>query len=332
MVNEKLALVTGANGQDGYFLSKHLKRSGVGRVVGIVRPNENGSGAELENDNLRYFDEVIWINLKDHEKITSLIVELDPNYIFNFGAIAGSLDQQTNPEELFAVNLGAPRAMLECIRANELKCLFVQASSSEIFAGGETSPQDINTSKTPRTIYGVTKIAADNLVKVYRDVFGVNCYSVVLYSHESPLRSSLFFTKKIIASAMDIYEGKSKEAYIYSPDAVRDWGYAGDYCKEVVRAALAGNIKDQIIATGTKTTVKEFAQKVFSYLEINYDTHVKEISSSQGRAPEVLDVVAAESAIPQSFCNKVNLDVDGLVKLLIRFEKNARNRSANNNS
>lgn len=331
MPSEKIALVTGANGQDGYFLAKYLKRRGVGTVIGLVRPGTGKVCPMEKRKNLRYFDEIIELDLVNESKLEELITRLKPDFLFNFGAIAGSLTQQCAPQKLLTVNLSAVSTMLEVIKENKLQTTFIHASSSEIYAGGKVSPQGLDTPMVPRTIYGVTKVAADNLIKVYRESFGIKCYSVILFSHESPLRQKTFFTKRIICQALDIVEGITNKATVYSPTAVRDWGYAGDFCREIVEQALKGRHEDQIIATGVKTTVREFSQEVFRYLGLDYDTCVKEVSSLKGRASENIDVYASQMAVPVSFHGNSKLNVIKLIKLLIRFERNARNTALKKN-
>ena len=325
MYGDKTALITGANGQDGYFLSKQLKRKNVGRIVGLVRPVSTEALLQpFAKKNLQHFDEIIALDITSPSDFQEFIVNLDPDYLFNFAAIAGSLSQQDNAHSLIEVNIGVIATILDAVKNNALATIVIQASSSEVFAGGTESPQDIKSPRVPRTIYGATKIAADNLIRVYRDSFNIECYSVILYSHESPLRPNGFFTKRIVSQAFDLIEGKIDRLVVYAPDATRDWGYAGDYCKEIVKQALEGAVEDRIIATGVKTTVRSFSEQVCRCLQIDYQAYAQEELLMPGRAREVIDVYPKSSEIPVSFRHKKNMSIEQLVRLLIRCEKYAR--------
>jgi GDPmannose 4,6-dehydratase len=315
------ALVTGAGGQDAYYLSRRLARNGV-RVVGVHAPNRPDVWGQKAR--LRFFDELIELDLRDTARITQLVSVLKPDFILNFGASAGSLTQQEDPNRLLQVNTGAVAAFLDALRAERSSAVFLQASSSEVFAGGTVTPQGMDTPRVPRTIYGVTKIASDSLVRLYRENHALACYSLILYSHESPLRKASFFSKKIVAMALDVAEGKADRLLIHSPEAMRDWGYAGEYCNTVVDLLLDGRARDLIVGSGVRTTVRQFARLVCGEVGLNYEEVAHEAPLQEGRAADVVAVVADRDAPEFCFKSGVRFDVGRLVKLLVRCERRAR--------
>lgn len=326
MTLHKRAIVTGALGQDGYYLSRSLKRNGVSSVIGIARPSAR-PGNDIDKSRLRNFDQVLDVDLRDTETLRRVVCEIQPHFILNFGAIAGSLTQQGSAEDLIDTNVRPVAAMLEAIKVSGAPTVFVQASSSEVFAGGFVSPQGLHTPRVSRTIYGMTKIAADNLIQVYRNHFGLKCYSVILFSHESPLRAATYFSKRLVADALDVVEGKRRTITVHSPDAIRDWGYAGEYCETVIRGMLAGGCGDVVIGTGTGSTVRSFAQIVCAELGLDYASCVIEKPLQAGRAAEGIEVVASPNSYRSCFPNGAKYNINRLVKLLLRCERKRRRRS-----
>ncbi len=316
-------VITGAAGQDGFFLAKYLRRSRGSRIIGVV--SRQPSNARWR-PRVKYCDEVREVEIDDAAGMACLIATIRPDLILNFAAVAGSLTQFDAPERLFRVNTISVAAMLDAIRMERLNSVFVQASSSEVFAGGESSPQNLGTLRRPRTIYGVTKIAADNVLEIYRKIYGLRCFSLILFSHESPLRSFEFFTRRVISDAVDILEGRRAKLEIYGPDNVRDWGYAGEYCQRIVTWLNHGRLQDSIVGSGVATTVRDFTQSVFHYLGLNYSDCVEERASQTGRAAEQGVIVADRANAAWPFANPVKYDVNRLVALLVRAEKDARRR------
>lgn len=316
----KIAVITGAGGQDAYFLSRGLARRGI-RVVGVTRP---GGGKPAAATNLRFFEKLVGIDLRDGIRVASLVAELAPDFILNFGAIAGSLTQQGEAPGLVQVNTGAVAAILEAMHVEQSSAIFLQASSSEVFAGGSMSPQGLDTPRVPRTIYGATKIASDSLVRIFRQNHGLACFSVVFYSHESPLRKPSYFSKRIVAQVLDVVEGKADRVTVHSPDAVRDWGYAGEYCEALIDRLLAGLSGDLVMGTGTYTTVRQFATLVCNEVGLDYADIAHEVPLQEGRAMEGVKVVADPGAPGFCLTDGVRFDVKRLVRLLVRYERRAR--------
>lgn len=307
-------IITGANGQDAYFLSKIIKRKKLGKVIGISKNSE-----KISKKNLTFFDEIICASVTDFKKMSEVVNDIHPTHILNFAARASSLTQFDDPLNLMLINSGAVVNFLENIKTNNLKTVFVQASSSEVFAGGNEYPQNIKSPRTPRTFYGATKIFSDSAIKLYREKFSLNCYSVILYSHESPLRKNTFFTKKIIEQINAYRSGTQNQITLYSPSAKRDWGYAGEYANIIIDKILQENTRDYIIGTGQLTTVKSFAEKLLQRYGLNYDDVVQEIDIPPDRAEEFVDLSPNIKDLDEMLNNNLKFDIDKIIKLLKRM-------------
>ena len=312
--------ITGAGGQDAYFISKHLKRRTEYKTIGLSNKDVNN----LNNTN--YFDEVTNIPLENFDEVEKFICTNKPKFIFNFGAIAGSLTQFDDPQKLINVNSLSVLNILETIRKNRLQIKLIQASSSEIFANNDQVKQSLDSPRKSRTIYGTSKIFSDSLIEVYRSHFNLDCFSAILFSHESPLRKDIFFTKKLVNQIFDYLDNKIPKIVVYSPNALRDWGYAGDYCSYIVEKALSDNHSDLIIGSGKAHTVREFVEVALSYFNLNYEEVVEEVKSPKTRASEKKYIFMNPVNIDSNLACNSKYDFKRLIKLLIRYKKYNRQK------
>lgn len=314
---KKSVLITGAGGQDAYFLSKYLSRNSELDINGISNHDYSN---KLGTGSLKFFDNFYKISLNSHEEIKNYICEIKPSYIFNFGAVAGSLTQFENPKNLVDINSLSVLNILETIKIKKLNTKLIQASSSEVFVANHQYKQNINSSRKPRTIYGASKIFSDTLIDVYRTQFGIDCFSAVLFSHESPLRKDVFFSKKIVNQIFDFMNNKISKIKVYTPNAQRDWGYAGDYCKYVAKKALLGNKNDLLVGSGKPHTVKDFTTMALSYFNLDYNKVVEEVEMPSERASEDDYVFLDPSHIDKELNDSIRYDLERLVKLLMRHK------------
>ncbi|MDA9964384.1 GDP-mannose 4,6-dehydratase [Gammaproteobacteria bacterium] len=307
-------LITGAFGQDAFYLSKYIKREKLGLIYGI----HNKEDTETLKKRLQYFDEVKKLSLDDSDPLSSYIIDNNFDYIINVGALASSLTQFDNPISLLKINSESVVNILDTIKNHRLSTIFLQASSCEIFAGGIAEPQQLNTPRTPRTLYGATKILSDNFIKIYREKYGIRCFSAILYSHESPLRDESFFTKNIFIKIHKYLSGEKNKIQIYNPNAYRDWGYAGDYAKILVKSLFRKQLDDLIVASGKLTSVKSFTENVLKQYDLDYNHVVEEIDSPEFRAKETLKLCPDHDSIEKIVSQNIKFDVPKLIKLLTR--------------
>lgn len=317
----KSVLITGAGGQDAYFTSRYIKRNTNYSLYGI---SNNDYSKYLGTESLKFFDYFEKLSLCQHEKLSQLINNINPTYIFNFGAVAGSLTQFSEPSKLIETNSLSILNILETLKSSKLKTKFIQASSSEIFASNNEFKQQISSLRKPRTIYGASKIFSDSLIEVYRKQYDVDCFSAILFSHESPLRKNDYFSKKLINQIFDYTEKKINKIKIYSPMAKRDWGYAGDYCTYIAKKALSDNKSDILVGSGVPHTVKDFAEEALSHFNLSYNDVVEEVDLPKNRASEESYVFLDPQSMDSYLTECIKYDLRKLVNLLIRHMKLTR--------
>ncbi len=285
------ALITGVTGQDGSYLAEFLLAKGY-EVHGLRRRSSTFGTQRIEHLifgeppqlHLHYGD------LSDGNGLMRLLREIRPHEVYNLAAqshVRVSFDQPAYTADTTAV--GALR-LLEAIRDVQdetgEQIRFYQASSSEMFGKVVETPQKESTPFYPRSPYGVAKVYAHWITVNYRESYGMHASCGILFNHESPRRGETFVTRKITRAAGRIKCGLQKKLYLGNLDAQRDWGYAGDYVEAMWLMLQRDTPDDYVVATNELYSVREFCEKTFSRLGLNYEDHV-EIDPRYYRPAEV---------------------------------------------
>ena len=288
---QRRALITGVTGQDGSYLAEFLLAKGY-EVHGIRRRSSTFGTQRIEHLifgeppqlHLHYGD------LSDGNGLMRLLREIRPHEVYNLAAqshVRVSFDQPAYTADTTAV--GALR-LLEAIRDVQdetgEQIRFYQASSSEMFGKVVETPQKESTPFYPRSPYGVAKVYAHWITVNYRESYGMHASCGILFNHESPRRGETFVTRKITRAAGRIKCGLQKKLYLGNLDAQRDWGYAGDYVEAMWLMLQQDTPDDYVVATNELYSVRDFCEKTFSRLGLNYEDHV-EIDPRYYRPAEV---------------------------------------------
>jgi GDPmannose 4,6-dehydratase len=261
------ALVTGVTGQDGPYLCELLLAEGY-EVHGLVMPGEVVPPEVPAPVQLR---EGL---LTDSASLQAAVAAARPQEIYNLAAatsVAASFDDPVAVADV--TGLGVLR-LLQAVRGNGAPIRLLQASSSEIFGGAMTSPQDETTPLCPISPYGVAKAFAHQTVQLYRRSHGIYAATVILYNHESPRRGPGFVTRKITTAAARISRGLEAELRLGNLDVVRDWGYAPDYVRAMHLALQQEGADDYVVATGETHSLRELLDIAFSSVGLDWHRHV----------------------------------------------------------
>ena len=275
----KKALITGISGQDGSYLAELLLAKNY-EVHGIVRRSSSFNTGRIDpiyqdphvphaRLKLHYGD------LNDASSLNRILRTIQPDEIYNLGAqshVRVSFDIPEYTAEVTA--LGTVR-LLEAIRESGLTPKFYQASSSEMFGKVQEIPQRETTPFYPRSPYGAAKVYAYWITVNYREAYNLFACNGILFNHESPRRGETFVTRKITRAAARIKLGVQQELYLGNLDAKRDWGFAGDYVQAMWTMLQAYQPDDYVVATGQTHTVRDFLDRAFGYLELDWKQYVK---------------------------------------------------------
>lgn len=275
----KKALITGITGQDGAYLAEFLLKKGY-EVHGIKRRASSFNTSRIdhlyqephiENRNfiLHYGD------LSDSTNLIRIIQEVQPDEIYNLGAMSHVKVSFEAPEYTADVDALGTLRLLEAIRILGLsdKTKFYQASTSELYGLVQEVPQSETTPFYPRSPYAVAKLYAYWIVVNYREAYGMYACNGILFNHESPLRGETFVTRKITRAAAKIGLGLQDKLYLGNLDAKRDWGHAKDYVEAQWMILQQEEPEDFVIATGVTTSVRDFVR--MSFREIGVELEFK---------------------------------------------------------
>ncbi|WP_312339861.1 GDP-mannose 4,6-dehydratase [Sphingobacterium sp.] len=275
----KTALITGITGQDGSYLAELLLEKGY-MVHGIKRRSSSFNTQRIDhlyidqheahvNFKLHYGD------LTDSTNIIRIIQEVQPDEIYNLGAMSHVKVSFDSPEYVANVDGIGTLRILEAVRilGLEKKTRIYQASTSELYGGLEENKNekgfyDENSPFYPRSPYGVAKIYGFWITKNYREAYNMYACNGVLFNHESPRRGETFVTRKITMATAAIALGKQERLYLGNLNALRDWGHAKDYVEAMWRILQQDEAEDYVIATGVTTSVRDFVRLAFAEVGI----------------------------------------------------------------
>ncbi len=293
-MNAKRALITGITGQDGSYLAEFLLGKGYD-VHGIVRRSStfgtdriehiykdpHDAGARLH---LHYGD------LTDGNCLSKIVRDVKPTEVYNLGAqshVRVSFDQPVYTAD--ADGVGALK-LLEAIRDFQedsgYQIRYYQASSSEQYGKVVETPQKETTPFYPRSPYACAKVYAHWITVNYRESYNLHASCGILFNHESPRRGETFVTRKITRAVGRIKHGLQDKLYLGNLDAKRDWGFAGDYVEMMWMMLQQDEPDDYVVATGETWSVREFAERAFSYAGLNHEDYI-EIDPRYFRPAEV---------------------------------------------
>ena len=276
-MNNKKALITGVTGQDGAYLAELLLFKGY-EVHGIKRRSSLFNTDRIDHlyqdpheKDIRF--KLHYGDLTDSMNLTRIIKEVQPDEIYNLGAMSHVKVSFDTPEYTANVDgLGALR-ILEAVRLLGLtqKTRIYQASTSELFGLVQETPQTETTPFYPRSPYGVAKLYGYWITVNYREAYNMFACNGILFNHESPLRGETFVTRKITRATSKIALGMQDIVYIGNLNAKRDWGHAKDYVEAMWLMLQQDEPEDFVIATGVTTSVRDFVRMAFAEVGIEIE-------------------------------------------------------------
>lgn len=276
-MQNKVALITGVTGQDGAYLSEYLLSLGY-EVHGIKRRSSLFNTKRIDHlyqdpheKNRRFF--LHYGDLTDSMNITRLIKEIQPDEIYNLGAMSHVKVSFDSPEYTADVDAIGTLRVLEAVRllGLEKKTRIYQASTSELYGLVQEVPQRETTPFYPRSPYACAKLYGYWITVNYREAYGMHASNGILFNHESPLRGETFVTRKITRSVSRIALGLLDKLYLGNLSAKRDWGHAKDYVRSMHLILQQPTGGDYVVATGVTTEVREFARLSFAELGLNIE-------------------------------------------------------------
>jgi GDPmannose 4,6-dehydratase len=271
----KRALITGITGQDGSYLAELLLEKGY-EVHGIVRR------VAIEDPEHRLWRILhllssITLHAASMESLPSVyrvFQMVKPDECYHLAAQSFVTYSFEDEFSTLNANINGTHHVLAALRDCAPECRFYFAASSEMFGKVDQAPQTETTPFHPRSAYGISKVAGFHLTRNYREAYGIQASSGILYNHESPRRGFEFVTRKITSHAARIKLGMVKEVRLGHLHSRRDWGHARDYVQAMWMMLQQDQPEDYVIATGVQHSVEEFADAAFAHLGLDYRDYV----------------------------------------------------------
>lgn len=361
MNNMKTAIITGCPGQDAYYLINLLLEKNY-KVIGTYRYSSTNFERRFEgypptNQNLQY----ICCDITDPSGVNLLVNRFKPDEIYNLAAASHVGESFKNPTSVFNINCGAVINWLEAIRNISPNTKFYQASTSELFGSNflenvyphygsgriKEKFQDESTPFSPNSPYAAAKLAAHNMVRIYRDSYNIFACAGILFNHESERRGENFVTRKITKwigefirwknnidddfgyyrigddyigfceLKTNVSKNKFPRLRLGNVDAVRDWSHAKDMVYGMWLMLQQEKPDDFVLASGKGYSVRDFLQEAFSYIGIKDYNNYWVIDSEFFRPCEVEYLQGCANKAKNILGWEPKINFKELVKLMV---------------
>ena len=337
----KVALITGASGQDGSYLSEFLLRKGY-EVHGLKRRASSYNTERIDHIMERARSEALpfylhYGDMNDSTNLMHLVQSIRPDEIYNLAAQSHVKVSFEMPEYTAnADGLGVLR-LLEAVRLlhMEKQCRFYQAATSELYGLVQEVPQSESTPFYPRSPYAAAKLYGYWAAVNYREAYGLYAVNGILFNHESPRRGETFVTRKITIAAAQIAAGERECLVLGNLDAKRDWGFAGDYVEAMWLMLQQEQAEDFVIATGETTTVRDFCRMAFCEAGIELRWEGEDVDekgydqngvlrvrvSADYYRPTEVDLLLGDATKARTKLGwRPKMDIQGLVRLMMEHD------------
>ena len=272
----KKALITGITGQDGSYLAEHLLDLGY-EVHGLVRRVALEAPDSRTGRISHLLDRVTLhsASLESYPSIFHVVSRFDFEECYHLAAQSFVAESFSDGFSTMNININGTHYMLAALRELRPNCRFYFAGSSEMFGKVNEVPQTETTRFHPRSPYGISKVAGFELTRNYREAYGMFCVNGILFNHEGPRRGFEFVTRKISSAVAKIKLGLASELRLGNLEARRDWGHASDYVRAMHLMLQQPEPDDYVVATGESHSVREFCERAFGEVDLDYQQYVK---------------------------------------------------------
>ena len=267
-MKKKIAVVTGASGQDGAYLIDLLLRKNY-TVVAALRRNSNINSSRLAQFGIEIVSKKFSkseVEITEYANCTNLIREYKPNEFYNLAAQSFVKVSFSQPIYTTQVNSLGVLHLLESIRHFSPNTKYYQASTSEMFGNPKRKILSEKAEFNPVSPYAISKLYAYHMTKMYREAYNLFCVNGILFNHESPFRGQEFVTQKIVTGLIKVLNGKQDSLLLGNLESKRDWGHAKDFTNAMWLMLQQSKPQDFVISTGKSYSVRDFVSKTAKYL------------------------------------------------------------------
>ena len=260
------AIIIGGTGQYGITLGNLL----IKKKFYVIATGRNSKKITLLK---KKYPKITFIKIDLYNKkiIKKLLTKLKPNLLFYFAGQSSPSASFNRRKETLKSNFNGCKTFLDIIRNERLKMKFINAASSEMY-GHVKKKIDLQTLKQPLNPYGYAKKKSFELVKKYRDKFGMENYNAIMFNTESPLRDKKFLIAKICLGAINAFY-KNEKLIINNTIVSREWNWCEEQCSLMIKF-LSKKPQDFILSNGKSYSIKQMLDFAFGYFNLNYKNFV----------------------------------------------------------
>ena len=253
----------------------------------------------------------------DFRAVLELLYKFNPAEIYNLAAQSSVGLSFQQPAKTCESIVSATVNLLEVARFVDFRGRLFFAGSSEIF-GNTDQPADLSCRRDPLSPYAAAKDASLSFVRVYREVYGLQCVTGVLFNHESPFRSASFVTRKILDGALHCFTDPQVQLHLGDLSIGRDWGWAEDYVQAIQLITRSGQLSDQVVCTGRMVSLEYYVDRIFCALGLNWRDRVVQ-DKTFFRPSDIRCSVGNPEPMAQAHGWRASHDVDQVIDCLIEF-------------
>ena len=271
----KTAFVTGITGQDGSYLAELLLEKGY-KVYGFVRRIALEDVRHRMSRILHILDDIELIpgSMESYPSIYKAISSVKPDEVYHLAAQSFVSYDFEDEFSTLQSNISGCHYILSAVSEIVPKAKFYFAASSEMFGSVDEVPQNEVTRFHPRSVYGISKVTGFELTRNYRKLYKLFACNGILYNHESSRRGFEYVTRKITSHVAMIKLGLTNKLELGNMESKRDWGHSKDYVRAMWMMLQQKCPDDFVICTGKTHSVREFCEKAFSTVGLNYEDYV----------------------------------------------------------
>jgi GDPmannose 4,6-dehydratase len=315
---KKTAIITGISGQDGAYLSHLLLQKGY-RIIGLVRSHALSDLRGLHYLGIINKVEIEECDLADFSQVIRVLEQYQPDEIYNLAAQSSVSLSFKQPIGTFSFNTLSVFNLLEAVKMVNSKIKFYQASSSEMFGSISHLPITEDTEFHPRSPYAISKAAAHWICVNYKESYGMFVCCGILFNHESYLRSTNFFMKKVLQEAIEIKQGKRDVLEVGNLDIRRDFGYAPAYVEAMYLMMQKETPANYLICSGKSVLLQDIVEYVFDKLEI--DKSKIKVSEKLYRPADIEDIYGNPDKAKSELGWRYDLGIEELLDKLLSEEQ-----------
>ncbi len=249
-------LVTGGAGFVGSHIVDALLAEGAAEVIAIdnmVRGNYQNIQKASQNKNFRFVEG----DIRDQALVNDLVEGCD--YVFHEAALritACAADPRTAHEVMFTGTFN----VLEAAVKHQVKKV-VAASSASVYGQPSYSPIDENHPFNNRTLYGAAKVANEQVLRSFNDMYGLPYVALRYFNLYGPRMDMTGVYTEVMVRWMDRLDQGLPPLIFGDGKTSMDFVYIGD-CVRANLAALKSDISDEVfnVATGVETSLNELCQ------------------------------------------------------------------------